>query len=168
MIETIIILFHMSIFVGFITLAMHADVAERRIPNRLTAMMAAVGAVYLLFSGPSSAALFSTIAVAFAVLGGGGLLSYLGIWGGGDAKLVAASAIWLGPVATPLFIGMVPIIGALQAVLTLSATLLLTFRAVPGARWRPRLLARRITLPYAVSIGLAAIVAMTFHIAVAI
>lgn len=164
MFETVMLLLHMSIFVVFITLAMRHDVTERRVPNRLVVTMAITGVVSLVFIGPGSIAVLPTIGAAIAVLCVGWILNALGFWGGGDAKLAAAATIWLGPVATVLFIAMALFIGAVQAIITLLVGLMIAYRTVPGARWRPRLMARGISLPYALSIGTASIIAMALQI----
>ena len=164
MLETVMLLMHMSIFVGFTTLAMRRDVAERRISNRLVTTMGITGVVSLSLMPLNSIPLLPSLGVAIIVLCAGWLLNILGFVGGGDAKLAAASSIWLGPSATTIFIPMAMFIGGIQAIFTILITLAMAYRAVPGARFRLRLIIRKISLPYAVSIGTAAVIAMALQI----
>lgn len=83
-------------FSGFLLVAAVSDLRTRRIPNGLTASFASGGCVLLLLSQPhvdASAALLSC-AVAFLA---GMLMQSMRLMGGGDVKLFAASALWLGP-----------------------------------------------------------------------
>jgi prepilin peptidase CpaA len=73
-----------------------SDIRSRRIPNRLTAIIAVSGMVYAFTATPPPGAIWQ-------VLGGGavGLLLWLPFWimgklGAGDVKLAAAAGTWLG------------------------------------------------------------------------
>jgi prepilin peptidase CpaA len=73
-----------------------SDLRSRRIPNRLTALIAVSGAAYAFTATPPPGAILY-------VLGGGavGLLLWLPFWimgklGAGDVKLAAAAGTWLG------------------------------------------------------------------------
>ena len=75
-----------------------SDVKFRRIPNRLVAALAGVGAVYVFATMPPLTAVTH-------MLGGGalGLALWLPFWGirvlgAGDVKLAAAAGVWLGMV----------------------------------------------------------------------
>lgn len=149
-----------TFFLGFLTLAAISDVADLRIPNRLTLAMAACGlpAVWLLGAGAAAlpaAALtgVATLAVAWAMF-------HLGWLGGGDAKLAAAASLWLGPEAMLVFVLATALFGAM-----LAAGLLVLSRSEAalsnvGSRWRTRLTAEAISVPYAVAMAPAGAVAM--------
>jgi prepilin peptidase CpaA len=83
----------------FLTAAAVSDLRTRRIPNALTALMALTGvAVGVSGSGPAS---WQSGLIAGGIsLMAGMLLHTARVIGGGDIKLFAASAIWLGPAAT--------------------------------------------------------------------
>lgn len=96
--------------------------------------------------------------------GGGGVVLLLGFlafacgWvGGGDVKLMAVSALWLGAASLPAFLLGTTILGAL-----LTAAFLL-FRALPlpaswcRQEWLRRLHAREAGIPYGVAIAMAGI-----------
>ena len=83
----------------FLIVAALWDVRYRTIPNFLTGSMAVAGAA-VSFSGlgfSSLPAALLTGAISFLV---GLLLQFARLVGGGDVKLFAAMAIWLGPAAT--------------------------------------------------------------------
>lgn len=135
--------------------AMVTDLRRMRIPNWLT------GAMALLFL-PAGLATLPLDAFAWRLAAGAGVLALgfalfaTGRMGGGDVKLLAAGALW------------VPAAQASQALLLLSATLLIGLAAVHGARaalaaagpgrppaWRG--LRRGARFPMGVSIGAALI-----------
>ncbi|MCB1354193.1 MAG: prepilin peptidase [Rhodobacteraceae bacterium] len=85
-----------------------SDIRFRRIPNRLSIVLAAIGIVRiaLTWGGAGAAgglaldALLDILA-GLALFLGGALLFAKGLFGGGDVKLLAATAIWLGRSAVP-------------------------------------------------------------------
>ncbi len=80
----------------FLVCAAVADIRRREIPNLLTASMAVAGVVLSLVgvgvAAPSQALLAGSVSLAIG-LG----LQALRLTGGGDVKLFAALALWLGP-----------------------------------------------------------------------
>jgi prepilin peptidase CpaA len=87
---------HLALLMALLGVAAAADVAERRVPNAVVAPLAAAGLAAQWAEGGAPSALLGAIA-------GGLLLALLllpwtaGKLGGGDAKLAAAAAVWLGP-----------------------------------------------------------------------
>lgn len=147
-------------FLGFLVLAARSDVADLRIPNRLTLTMAlsSLPAVWLLGAGVSTlpAALLTgivTLAIAWAMF-------ELGWIGGGDAKLAAAASLWLGPQAMPVFLLATAVFGAVLAAALLGMSRWEPTLNAVGDRWRARLISGAISIPYALAMAPAGAVAM--------
>jgi prepilin peptidase CpaA len=75
------------------------DLRWRRIPNVLTGIVALLG-LYVVATGAGPATVWGGLGAAAVSLLAGVLLHSLRLFGGGDVKLFAATAIWLGPVPT--------------------------------------------------------------------
>lgn len=157
------LLVHFAVFTGLMTLVMRRDGASLTIPNRLTGAMALLGPISLVFLVPG-AGMAEIVATALGLLILGTAAMALGLWGGGDAKLIAAAALWMSPAASLTMVVLTLISGAVLASALIATTLVASARAVPGARLRPRLLARRLSLPYALAIGPAGILALALDI----
>jgi prepilin peptidase CpaA len=86
-------------FAGVLTmlgLAAFKDVCERRIPNRLTAGLAALYPLYVLLS-PIPVLWPAALGLAVVVFVIGLALFARELIGGGDVKLIAALSLWAGP-----------------------------------------------------------------------
>ena len=154
-----------GIFLGFLTIAALCDLANLRIPNRLTAAMAVAGPVALVLLGPGSGAVPAALLTGVVVLGISWAMFEMGWLGGGDAKLAAAASLWLGAEAMLVFVLATALFGAI-----LAATLLVfgrwdTARALVGGRWHERLQAESISVPYAVAMAPAGAVALSVRLA---
>lgn len=133
-----------------------SDAVTLRIPNALIVYLLAGYAATVALTAPGWTHLAASAAVGLAVLAAGGLLFARGWMGGGDVKLLAVTALWLGPAATPALMLLTAIAGG---VLTL---MLVACRAL-GAH---RLVGDRIAalhppmdrVPYGIAISAAAIV----------
>ncbi|MEI4233537.1 A24 family peptidase [Roseovarius sp. D22-M7] len=77
------------------------DAVRMRIPNALILYLLAGAALAATLSPPGWLDLAARTAVGLAILGGGLALFARGWMGGGDVKLLAVTALWLGPAATP-------------------------------------------------------------------
>jgi Flp pilus assembly protein protease CpaA len=88
--------------VTLLTLAALIDFRERRIPNWLTGGVATMYPIYVLVS-PAPVAWLAALAVACAVFLFGLVLFARQLIGGGDVKLIAATALWAGPDHLALF-----------------------------------------------------------------
>jgi prepilin peptidase CpaA len=157
-------LIHFALLTGFASCAMQRDVTTFTIPNRLTGSMAVTGVFSMLFLGPAPTSPLVPITLAAAVLLGGWFLFALGMWGAGDAKLMAAATLWISLPAFSVFVLGVVIAGAMLALASLTVGLAKARRAVPGGRWRPRLIMRRISMPYGLAIGSAAICTLAWQL----
>jgi prepilin peptidase CpaA len=111
------------------------DVADRRIPNRITGLLALVGFARIAgeaAAGGAFGAAACDVAVGAAVFGLGAVGFRCGLLGGGDVKLLAAGALWLGADALGPFLGWTALAGgALAAGFVAQA-------AIAGLRPRPQ------------------------------
>lgn len=73
-----------------------SDLGWRRIPNPICLGLALLGIVRVASTAPGWDIALLELATALVVLGIGAGLFHRGLVGGGDVKLVAASALWLG------------------------------------------------------------------------
>lgn len=157
-------LMHFALLTGFVTLAMQRDVTSFTIPNRLTGSMAATGVFSMLFLGQDQSSPLVPLLMAAGVLLCGWLLFSLGLWGAGDAKLAAAASLWMNPATLPAFVLGAVLAGAVLALAMLGFGLVQSARSVPGARWRPRLIMRRLSMPYGLAIGGAAVTSLAWQL----
>lgn len=141
------------IFPALMIMAALCDVKSFLIPNRLTATLAATWPFAVLLSEmPYSSALWAmaaggvVLALCFGFFAAGWL-------GGGDAKLLAVTTLWVGPASLTSFLFVTVIAGAVLALA------LLMFRRFPlpvsafGTDWVAQLHERKRDMPYGVAIA---------------
>lgn len=155
--------FHLVLLAAFPAGALAAaamDVASFTIPNRLTAALAiAFFPAALALHLPAAVVGVCALTGAAALLVGVGLFA-AGWCGGGDAKLIAACALWLGWRAVPTFLLVTSLAGGLLAL-----GVILARKATPaavlasGPAWIERLLGPAQSLPYGVAIAAGALAA---------
>jgi len=140
-----------------------ADVASRRIPNALVLPIAAGGlAAQWLAGGPAAAGLAVLVALGVLALL---LLPWMsGKLGGGDVKLIAATAIWIGPSLVLPFLAFTAVAGAPVAYATRLVHHVRLRREAPGTTphgCHPGALpAAQETVPMAAAIALGAFAAL--------
>ena len=83
-------------FPGVLALAASMDLVTMTIPNRICASLAIGYFVVALAAGVPPGAVLVNVSCAAAVLAAMFALFALGVIGGGDAKLAAATSLWLG------------------------------------------------------------------------
>jgi prepilin peptidase CpaA len=141
------------VFPAALLWAMASDLARFEIPNAIPLAIAAAFPAYALFAGLGAMDMLQHAAAGFGALVVGAALFFGRVMGGGDAKLVAAAALWIGPAGMPRFLVATALIGGALALV------LLLFRLLPEPSWTReggwlrRLHARRREAPYAVAIG---------------
>lgn len=133
------------------------DLTEFRIPNAVPFAL-----ILLFFIKTAAVAGFvgwPEHVVAFCLTFALGFLAFaLGVIGGGDAKLMAALALWFGISALPSFLAITGIGGGVLALILVAvrhAVARTPIAAGPPAGWR--LLDRQAPVPYALPIALAAL-----------
>lgn len=102
---------------GFVTLLLAAAVTDlrwRRIPNWLTAGLAALYPVYVL-TAPAAVPWPSSLAAAAVVFLLGLVLFARRLLGGGDVKLITAATLWSGIAYLPLFAAVTSLAGGALA-----------------------------------------------------
>ena len=83
-------------------------------------------------------------------------LFYLGVFGGGDAKVIAAASLWTGLAGVSSFVMGMAIAGGVLAV---SLILLRKMKLAPTKEWAKRLLSPQEGAPYAVAIAIGVFIA---------
>lgn len=126
------------------------DLAGRRIPNRLVIALAAVAVLRIglgQFAGAGLAAPAADVAASLAVFLFGALIFHFHLLGGGDVKLLAAGALWVGAPSIAGYLMLTAMVGGGLAIA------FLVFKAVAGRGAD----ARAKSLPYGVAIAAAGI-----------
>ena len=152
-----------GLFLGFLAWAARDDIVDLRIPNRLTGGMAATGPFAVWLLGPGAGALPTAFLACAATLIVTWAMFELGLLGGGDAKLAAAAALWLGPEATLAFVLATALFGAVLAASLLVLSRSRAAQAFVGQQWQERLNAETISVPYAAAMAPAGGIAMLIH-----
>lgn len=152
------------VFVGLLAASAWWDVTTMTIPNWVSIALTALFPVFALLNGMPLAQIGMHLAFGAGILVIGFLLFQINIMGGGDAKMIAATAVWTGLGAFAPFIVWMAIFGGVIAM-----TLLMARKAVRPGATQPafvnRLLKPRGGVPYGVAIlagGLMALHALPF------
>lgn len=146
-----------AIFPALLIFAAASDLFTFTIPNALVAALTAAFPAIAFMAGFSCAEIASHLLCGLAMLGAGFLFFSRGWVGGGDAKLFAAIALWLGWGDLAAFALYVAVIGGC---LTL---LILIFRYLPVTAlffpaWLLRLRDRGEGVPYGIALSAAGII----------
>lgn len=145
------------VFPMLMAFAASSDLFTMRISNRLVLALVAAFAVIAPLSGLPLAAIGMHAAAGLVVLGVAFSFFALGWIGGGDAKLAAATALWLGfPVLMPYLIYAALLGGALTLLLLAARRRPLPI-ALVGVAWVGRLHDRKAGIPYGIALAAAAL-----------
>lgn len=145
------------VFPLLLIVAAISDVATMKIPNRISLLLVGGFVVAALLAGLPAQQILTSIAGAGIVFAAGFACFAFGWMGGGDVKLAAAAALWLGLGHLLDYLLLAAIGGGL---LTLA---LLVIRHIPlpamalGWDWAARLHDRRTGIPYGVALAGAAL-----------
>ncbi|HEV7293178.1 MAG TPA: prepilin peptidase [Devosia sp.] len=135
--------------------AASSDLLTMRISNKLVLLLTGAFLLLALLVGMPLQQLAMHLACAFVVLAAGFALFALRVIGGGDAKLAAATTLWLG---FGLTLPYLVYAGLLGGVLTLA---ILALRGLPLTpflaryRWLERLHDRKSGVPYGIALAIA-------------
>lgn len=147
------------VFTSLLVVASAVDLKEFRIPNAIPLALIALFLIRALAT--MNGADWPSHLAAFGIMLGLGFLAFaLGLFGGGDAKLMTAVALWVGLAGLPAFLVVTAVAGGVVGVVLLVLrSIAARLFAAPdaGARQSPRLLDRRAPLPYALPITIAAL-----------
>jgi prepilin peptidase CpaA len=151
--------------VGLLVVAAIHDLAARTIPNMLPLALLAAGIALRLGTGD----LLPALAAASAVFVLAGMCWFRGWLGGGDVKLLGATALVLPVALIPAFILTVGLVGGLLALVYLLARCMVSAAVAPAApvsllrrAWRAECwrIRRGGPLPYAVAIAASGVLAL--------
>jgi prepilin peptidase CpaA len=104
-----------SLFPILMIIAGAGDALSLRIPNWLTLTMAVLFFPMALATGMPLSVIAEHAAIGFALLVAGFLFFSFGLFGGGDAKLLAAAGLWFGSAQTLPFIVFTALAGGVMA-----------------------------------------------------
>ena len=144
------ILFFGALFGALLLFAAFHDVAKMTIPNWVSIALAVafVPAAFLAGLPLNQIGIHIGVGLVAFIVGVG--LFYARVWGGGDAKLFAASMLWIGLGATGQFIYGVALAGGLLALVIVIAR---RMKLKSDMDWLARLLNPKVGAPYAVAIA---------------
>jgi prepilin peptidase CpaA len=148
--------------IGIFAVVAYGDIRTRRIPNELIVAILALAAFRIAVDGDPRAGLY-TLAAASALFVATFLLFWRGLLGGGDVKLIGATALLIGYHSFFEFLFVMSISGALVAVAVLARNRLGPRRAATPAleeREDAEAAKARLTVPYGVAIAAAGIVVL--------
>ena len=157
---TLVQLIPVALFPAGVIAAAMTDATTYTIPNRLSAFLALAFVPAALAVGMSPVVFAASVGLGLAGLAVGIAMFALRWIGGGDAKLIAASAMWLGWSGVTPFLLWTAIAGGLLALA------LMTLRKSPlhldsfGPAWFGRLMTPGADVPYGVAIAAGALAAM--------
>ncbi len=145
------------VFAGLLLYAACTDIASLTIPNWVSVALAASFVVIALAQGMPLEQIGIHVLFGFGILVVGFFMFQAKVFGGGDAKLLAATATWTGYIAfTPFAVGTAIFGGALAAFILIARQWAPAF-----APWAPpfviRLLTPKTGMPYGVAIMLGAL-----------
>ncbi len=135
------------------------DLTSMTIPNRLTVALALAYVPAALLVGVPPTEMAVNLGVGLACLVLGMVLFALRVFGGGDAKLMAAVCLWLGLAGVTPFIFWTALAGGLFGVSLLIARARLAVYAPMAPTWVSNLLNPKGDIPYGVAIAVGALVA---------
>ncbi|MDA8870210.1 prepilin peptidase [Rhizobiaceae bacterium] len=148
-----------TLFMACMVLATFCDVFTMTIPNKIVLTLVAGFAIFAPFSG------LTLVMTGYHVATAAGLLVLCfgffaaGWMGGGDAKLIAATALWLGPTLAFEFVLFGAVLGGVLTVLIIlmrSNSIMLPVQ-LQSAPWMSRLLTPKGGVPYGAALGPAAL-----------
>jgi prepilin peptidase CpaA len=148
------------LFLGIMAAAAIYDLLTYTIPNFLSILLVAIFTAFVLWEGLTWAMLGMHLATGIAMLAVGWALFALGLFGGGDAKLFAATSLWMGWNGMINYLIMFSLCGGALALA------LLFFRRLPIAEallrhgWIAALHDRAKGVPYGVALAAGASLAL--------
>lgn len=145
------------VFPAAMAFAAAMDLLTMTIPNRISLALVAAFLIIGPFAGLPLNDVAMHLAAGVAMLAAGVAMFALGWVGGGDAKLLAAGALWLG---LPQLLPFLVLTGLIGSVLML---LLVAYRgypagALPIPAWAIRLHRAGTGMPYGIAIGASALI----------
>jgi len=144
--------------VGIFAVVAYGDIRTRRIPNEMIVAILALAAVRVAMDGDPRAGLY-TLAAASALFIATFLLFWRGLLGGGDVKLIGATALLVGYHNLFEFLFVMSVSGALIAVAVLARDRFGRRQATAPAT-EDQEISARLSVPYGVAIAAAGMVTL--------
>ncbi len=141
------------VFPVLLALAAGWDIASFTIPNFLQIALIASFAAFILATGMAPAAIGAHLLAGFLGLVVGFTLFALGYIGGGDAKLFACIALWLGFRNLPEYALTASIMGGVLTILIITLRRLPLPASLMEERWILKLHDARGAIPYGVALA---------------
>jgi prepilin peptidase CpaA len=149
------------VFAGFMVWAGVGDVRSFKITNKLNVAIAAAFVVLAVPMGMGWLEIFGHVKVAAITLAITLSMFFIGIFGGGDAKMAGATALWLGPTAMIPFIYFTALSGGVLVLILIIGRRLAKAYGLPRSpKWARRMLRRHSAVPYGVALGIGALIAV--------
>ena len=147
-----------AVFVGLLVAAALNDLCVYRIPNWLVVSIVALYPIFV-FSTELQIDWLMALAGATGAFAVGFSLFYFGVMGGGDVKLISATALWAGPAHILEFLFITAIVGGLMSIIMVTpARLALASAFDTIGLHRPREILLANVLPYGVAIAFGGVV----------
>jgi len=150
--NTVIIAAAGLVFVIGLADAAASDLRDFQIANRSPLLLLAAFVPAALAAGFHWQDWLDHLGAGVVVLGFGAVLFARGVWGGGDAKLLPAAALWTGFAGLPRLLMLMALAGGVLAVLALVTRRVPLGPAGPVRAWGERLAAAG-HVPYGVAIA---------------
>lgn len=150
----------LAAFAGLVVFAACSDIARLIIPNWVSIALTAIFPLAALIAGAPITEIGLHLLFGAGVLAAGFVLFQFNVIGGGDAKLLAAVAVWTGVNAVVPFIFWTALAGGVMALALLTARQLMPVGTYPA--FVDHLLKKQNGIPYGVAIMVGALMAIPF------
>ncbi len=145
------------LFPAVMAFAAAMDMLTMTIPNRVSLLLVGTFFVAAYFAELPMRQVLEHVATGVVVLVICFVLFAMRVFGGGDAKLVAASSLWIGFEYLPAYVLGISLMGGALAVIFLGARMYLPEGSLNAPRWVLRLLSNGSGMPYGLAIAAAAL-----------
>jgi prepilin peptidase CpaA len=157
----VIAFFVTTLFPLLLIVAGTGDALSMRIPNRLNLLIAVSFFPMAVAAGMPIPMMGLHIAAGFALLAAGYLLFAFGLFGGGDAKLLAAAGLWLGYPASANFIVLSALAGGGLAIAVGAWSLIKLDSEIRDGFLSRRLAFLKPDLPYGIALAVGGLIAFS-------
>jgi prepilin peptidase CpaA len=147
----------LTVLPGAVAFAAAMDLLTMKIPNRISVLMVLAFFPLALLVGLGGWDILRHVGTGFGVLALGVLLFIPGWFGGGDAKLMAAIALWVGPDNLIAYFFYAALTGGFIAMAFASARSVPLPRLLLGEAWALRLHRRDAGIPYGLALAAGAL-----------
>jgi len=147
----------LTLFPALMAFAATSDLFTMTIANRVSLILIGGFAVLAVMTGMSAADMLSHAEAAAAALGVVFVFFACGWIGGGDAKLAAATALWLGFVHLADYLVYASLLGGALTVLIIQFRTIPLPRLLAGRDWAERLHRGDAGVPYGIALAVAAL-----------